>query len=90
MSTKKRVQFDPKKKVKKYACEEEEDDEEIGSDQDNSDSESGKKKIKHSLDSDEEDNADKYKLLNREFMNGKIKNFSFILCSSFSNFFLNK
>jgi hypothetical protein len=74
MSTKKRVQFDPKKKVKKYAREEEDDDEEIESDQDNSDSESEKKKTKHSLDSDEEDNADKYKLLNREFMNGYLIN----------------
>ena len=78
MSSKKRVQFDPKKKVNKYVREEDEDDDDeeiVDSDQDdNSDTESGKKKVKHSLDSDEEDNADKYKLLNREFMNGQIKN----------------
>ena len=71
MSTKKKVQFDRRKKVKKFN----KDDDEMNSgsdvdDDENSDVESGTKKSKHSLDSDEEDNADKYKLLNREFMNG--------------------
>jgi hypothetical protein len=68
MSAKKKVQFDRRKKVKKFTK-----DEYSGSDLDeeeNSDIESGTKKSKHSLDSDEEDNTEKYKLLNREFMNG--------------------
>lgn len=67
MSAKKKVQFDRRKKVKKFTK-----DEYSGSDLDeeeNSDIESGTKKSKHSLDSDEEDNTEKYKLLNREFMN---------------------
>jgi hypothetical protein len=66
MSTK-RVKFDKKKKVKKYDRDEYSDSDSQGGN--NSDDETKNKKF-HSLDSDEEDDTDKYELLNREFMNG--------------------
>ena len=66
MSTgKKKVQFSDKKKLNKY----ERDDSESGGEL-SDDDESGKKKAKHSLDSDEEDNTDKYDILNKEVLNG--------------------
>lgn len=66
MSTK-RVQFDKKKRVKKYDREEYSDSDSKGSN--GSDDEAKTKKF-HSLDSDEEDDSGKYELLNRDFMNG--------------------
>ena len=62
MSTKRKVQFNPKKKVKKFSRDA---DEEISE----SDEDVPKEKPKHSLDSDEEDN-EKYELLNRDCLNG--------------------
>jgi len=69
MSTKKKVQFNDKKSYKKYKKQSESGSEELSDV--NSDEESNNpKKVKHSLDSDEEDNADKYKSLNRDALNG--------------------
>ena len=62
MSTKRKVQFNPKKKVKKF---QQEANEEISE----SEEDILKEKPKHSLDSDEEDN-EKYELLNRDCLNG--------------------
>ncbi len=67
-TTKRKVQFNSKKKVKKFSRDEGEDD--SASDYEKSDEEFAKPKAKHSLDSDEEDNADKYDLLNQECLNG--------------------
>lgn len=75
MSTKKKVQFNEKATYKKFksnkpAAKEagEPSDEDYGN---NSDDEFKEKKSKHTLDSDEEDNADKYESLNRECLKGK-------------------
>lgn len=64
MATKRKVQFSATKNVKKFTKSDYED----GSDLERSDEEetTEKPKAKHTLDSDEEDNTDKYKLLNQE------------------------
>jgi hypothetical protein len=71
-SKQKKVRFDEKKQEKKYKRQESnsnsEDDD--GEDELRSDDESERKKIKHSLDSDEEDNADNYVKLKRDVLNG--------------------
>ena len=68
MSTKRKVQFSNTKRVKKFTKNSEEYS---GSDADRSDEEeSNKPKVKHTLDSDEEDNTDKYKPLNEECLHG--------------------
>lgn len=62
MNSKRKVQFDETKRVKRFNKSSEE-----------SDSEQGTKDIeknKHTLDSDEEDNTDKYKLLNQDCLKG--------------------
>jgi hypothetical protein len=75
MSTKKKVQFSEKKTVHQT---DQIDQPESGSDntdqeENYSDSEEvDPKKAKHSLDSDEEDNTDKYKVLKRSALNGSI------------------
>ena len=62
-----------KKKVSKYARDNDDDD---GSDEDtgggggSDDERTSNKKAKHSLDSDEEDNTEKYELLNRNALDG--------------------
>ena len=69
MSTKKKVQFSDKKKYNKY--DREESGSESGGEQGNySDEDANPKKAKHSLDSDEEDNTEKYKILNKEVFKG--------------------
>jgi len=67
-NTKKRkVQFSGTKKVKKFTR----DDYENGSDLERSDEEvEQKERAKHTLDSDEEDDTGKYKLLNQECLHG--------------------
>ncbi len=69
METKKRkVQFSGTKKVKKFV----KGDYEDGSDLERSDEEvDSKEKIKHTLDSDEEDDSGKFKLLNQECLHGR-------------------
>lgn len=67
----KKVQFNEKRRVRKYERDDEEDD---GSENggDATDELGVTKKIKHSLDSDEEDdNTEKYEILNRSALNGK-------------------
>lgn len=64
MSTKRKVQFSDTKRVKKFDKNEEKYD--SGSDIESGDEPNNKPKPKHTLDSDEEDNTDKYKLLNQE------------------------
>lgn len=62
MNSKRKVQFDETKRVKKF-----------NKSSDESDSEQGTQEIeknKHTLDSDEEDNTDKYKLLNQDCLKG--------------------
>ena len=75
MSSTKRVKFSNKKKVKKYSKDADRDeDDDYGSDELSGDeTAAGVKKPKHSLDSDEEDNSENYKSLNRDTLNGKLK-----------------
>ena len=70
MSTKRKVQFSGTKKVKTFT----KGDYEDGSDLERSDEEElneKQPKAAHTLDSDEEDTSDKYKLLNQECLHGK-------------------
>jgi hypothetical protein len=73
MSTKKKVQFSDKKSYQKFKKQSESGSEEQSDEDRNnySDEEAANpKKVKHSLDSDEEDNSDRYKSLNRDALNG--------------------
>lgn len=80
MSSKKKVQFSDKKSYQKYKKQSDSGSEEQSDDDRNNisdDEATNPKKVKHSLDSDEEDNSDKYKSLNRDTLNG-IQFFYFI------------
>jgi hypothetical protein len=79
MSTTKKVQFSDKKKYNKYARDESESG--SGGEQDYSDEDSERKRVKHSLDSDEEDNTEKYEILNRDTLDGQ--KFLFLFFDSF-------
>lgn len=69
MPIKKKVKFNDKKEFKRYDKETESD--QSGDEPSNqSDDESSSKKVKHSLDSDEEDNTQKYEALNRDVFKG--------------------
>ena len=65
MSTKKRVQFNEKKKVKKFKNDSDEDGGVDNDDEEFGEFEGGSKNKKHTLDSDEEDNSDEIVKLNR-------------------------
>ena len=94
MSVSKRVQFSDKRKVKNY-----DRDEDSGSGEEydlTGDDEKANKKSKHSLDSDEEDNVEKYEILNKNVLNGlyfkslrkknsilRVFQFDYFLCKSF-------
>jgi CD2 antigen cytoplasmic tail-binding protein 2 len=86
MSTKKKVQFSDKKKFSKYAREESESG--SGGEQDYSDEDAERKKVKHSLDSDEEDNTEKYEILNKDTLDGRFDLFTFNLIVSLHLHFL--
>ena len=73
MSSKKKVQFNSKRKVKKFQRnDEEENDYEDNNECNLSDQDEliEIKKPKHKLDSDEEDDTDKYEILRKEALKG--------------------
>ena len=73
MSSKKKVQFNSKRKVKKFQRnDEEENDYEDNNECNLSDQDEliEIKKPKHTLDSDEEDDTDKYEILRKEALKG--------------------
>jgi hypothetical protein len=64
-SKQKKVRFDDKRQEKNYKPQESNSN----SEDDDGDDESERKKAKHSLDSDEEDNAENYVKLKRDVLN---------------------